>query len=99
MRPSMAPANRFSLARRRYAVSGFFCPSLSHMRLLKRHTGVGPEPANSGCGRRFKETMMSKSATFVRHKAKPGKRDDLWRVWEKYVRDYVAGSNGALSCY
>ena len=42
---------------------------------------------------------MSKSATFVRHTAKPGRRDDLWRVWEKYVRDYVAGSNGALSCY
>jgi quinol monooxygenase YgiN len=43
--------------------------------------------------------MMSKSATFVRHKAKPGRRDDLWRVWEKYVRDYVAGNSGALSCY
>ena len=42
---------------------------------------------------------MSKSATFVRHKAKPGRRDDLRRVWEKYARDYVAGSNGALSCY
>ena len=43
--------------------------------------------------------MMSTSATFVRHKAKPGRRDDLWRVWEKYVRDYVAGNDGALSCY
>lgn len=42
---------------------------------------------------------MSKSATFVRHKAKPGRRDDLRRVWEKYVRDYVAGSKAALSCY
>ena len=42
---------------------------------------------------------MSKSATFVRHKAKPGRRDDLRRIWEKYVRDYVAGSDGALSCY
>jgi quinol monooxygenase YgiN len=42
---------------------------------------------------------MSKSATFVRHKAKPGRRDDLRRVWDKYVRDYVAGNDGALSCY
>lgn len=43
---------------------------------------------------------MSKSATFVRHKAKPGKRDEVRRVWEKYARDYVAGSNGLLtSCY
>jgi len=45
---------------------------------------------------------MSRSATFVRHKAKPGRRDDLRRVWEKYVRDYVAGGDGTLSyfyCY
>jgi quinol monooxygenase YgiN len=43
--------------------------------------------------------IMSKSAILVRHKAKPGKRDELWRVWEKYVRDHVAGSDSALSCY
>ena len=42
---------------------------------------------------------MSKSATFVRHKAKPGRRDDLRRVWDKYVCDYVAGNSDALSCY
>jgi quinol monooxygenase YgiN len=42
---------------------------------------------------------MSKSATLVRHKAKPGKRDDVRRVWEKYARDYVAGSKGVLSVY
>jgi quinol monooxygenase YgiN len=43
---------------------------------------------------------MSKSALFIRHKAKPGKRDEVRRVWEKYARDYVAGSNDQLSyCY
>jgi quinol monooxygenase YgiN len=45
---------------------------------------------------------MSRSATFVRHKAKPGRRDDLRRVWEKYVRDYIADGDGTLSyfyCY
>ena len=42
---------------------------------------------------------MSKSATLVRHTAKPGKRDELRRVWEKYARDYVAGSAGSLSYY
>jgi quinol monooxygenase YgiN len=42
---------------------------------------------------------MSKSATFVRHKAKSGRRDEVRRIWEKYARDYVAGSNGALSYY
>jgi quinol monooxygenase YgiN len=42
---------------------------------------------------------LSKSATFVRHTAKPGKRDEVLRVWEKYARDYVASSNVAVSYY
>ncbi|MEX0409811.1 antibiotic biosynthesis monooxygenase [Aquibium sp. LZ166] len=42
---------------------------------------------------------MSNSALYIRHKAKPGKRDDVRRVWEKYARDYVAGSDGQLSYY
>jgi quinol monooxygenase YgiN len=43
---------------------------------------------------------MSKTALFIRHKAKPGLRDEVRRVWEKYARDYVAGSNGQLTyCY
>ena len=40
---------------------------------------------------------MSKSAAFVRHKARPGKRDEVRRVWERYARDFVSGSNGTLS--
>ncbi|NJM81127.1 MAG: antibiotic biosynthesis monooxygenase [Tabrizicola sp.] len=43
---------------------------------------------------------MSRSALFIRHTAKPGKRDEVRRVWEKYARDYVTGSNGQLAyCY
>lgn len=43
---------------------------------------------------------MSKSALYIRHKAKPGSRDDVKRVWEKYARDYVDGSSGQLTyCY
>jgi quinol monooxygenase YgiN len=43
---------------------------------------------------------MSKSALFIRHKTKSGKRDEVRQVWEKYARDYVAGSSGQLSyCY
>jgi quinol monooxygenase YgiN len=42
---------------------------------------------------------MSKSALFIRHKTKPGRRDEVRRVWEKYARDYVAGSNGQLTYY
>lgn len=36
---------------------------------------------------------MSDRALFIRHTAKPGKRDKVRRVWEKYVRDYVAGND------
>ena len=39
---------------------------------------------------------MSKSATYVRHKAKPGKRDEVRRVWDRYARDFVAGNDGVV---
>jgi hypothetical protein len=42
---------------------------------------------------------MNRIATYVRHKAKPGRRDDVRRIWEKYARDYVAGGNDTLSYY
>ena len=42
---------------------------------------------------------MTKSATLVRHKAKSGKRDEVRRIWERYARDYAAGSDGMLSYY
>lgn len=42
---------------------------------------------------------MSQNAGLVMLKAKPGQRDEVRRVWEKYARDYVVGSNGALSYY
>lgn len=37
---------------------------------------------------------MSNKALFIKHIAKPGRRDDLRLVWEKYVRNYVATSDG-----
>lgn len=42
---------------------------------------------------------MTNNALFIRHKAKPGKRDELRRVWEKYARDYVFDSSGQLGYY
>jgi quinol monooxygenase YgiN len=33
---------------------------------------------------------MSRTALFVRHKAKPGKRDEVRRVWEKHLRPRIA---------
>ncbi|OHC40474.1 MAG: hypothetical protein A2211_05185 [Rhodanobacter sp. RIFOXYA1_FULL_67_6] len=45
----------------------------------------------------LEENAMNKSASLVMLKAKPGQRDEVRRVWEKYARDYIAGS--ALSFY
>jgi quinol monooxygenase YgiN len=42
---------------------------------------------------------MSRRLTLVRQKAKPGKRDEVRRVWEKYVREYANGNAGFLSVY
>ena len=41
---------------------------------------------------------MSKTALFIRHQAKPGKRDDVRRVWEKYVKPRAA-DNPAPEAY
>ena len=32
---------------------------------------------------------MSKAALFVRHRARPGRREDVRRVWEKHVKPRV----------
>lgn len=42
---------------------------------------------------------MRKTALFIRHKAQPGKRDEVRRIWEKYARDYVGAAGGQLSYY
>ena len=42
---------------------------------------------------------MSEILTIVRHKVKPGKRDEFMQVWEKYVRDYLMGDGGMLGFY
>ncbi len=41
---------------------------------------------------------MSKTALFIRHQAKPGQRDDVRRVWEKYVQPRAA-ANPAHEAY
>lgn len=41
---------------------------------------------------------MSQAALFIRHQAKPGKRDDVRRVWEKYVKPRAA-ANPAHAAY
>lgn len=41
---------------------------------------------------------MSKTALFIRHQAKPEKRDDVCRVWEKHVRPRVE-TNPAHEAY
>lgn len=39
------------------------------------------------------------TALFVRHKAKPGKRDEIRRVWEKYVKPHVTTNSGHEAYY
>ena len=41
---------------------------------------------------------MSKTALFIRHQAKPGKRDDVQRIWRKYVQPRAA-ANPAHEAY
>ena len=43
---------------------------------------------------------MNRNASLMVLKAKPGQRDEVRRVWEKYARDYIAGSTlGFHYCY
>jgi hypothetical protein len=46
------------------------------------------------------ENAMNRNASLVMLKAKPGQRDEVRRVWEKYASDYIAGSTlGFYYCY
>ena len=40
---------------------------------------------------------MSKKALYIRHKAKPGKREEVKRIWERYARPYVEAADGQLA--
>lgn len=42
---------------------------------------------------------MSQRLTVVRQTAKPGKRDEVRRIWEKYVRAYAEANDGFLGVY
>jgi len=39
---------------------------------------------------------MTRTALYVRHNAKPGKREEVKRIWEKYARPYVEAADGQL---
>jgi len=43
---------------------------------------------------------MKKLALFVKVTAKPGKRDEVWRLWKKHVLPNVQAANGIeINCY
>jgi quinol monooxygenase YgiN len=42
---------------------------------------------------------MSKSALFVRHQARPGKRDEVQRIWEKHVKPRAEANPGHEAYY
>ena len=41
---------------------------------------------------------MTKTALFIKHKAKPGKREEVRKVWEKHLRPRI-GENVAHEAY
>jgi len=40
----------------------------------------------------IEEITMSKSALFIKHRAQPGRRDEVRRVWEKHLKPNIAGN-------
>lgn len=42
---------------------------------------------------------MSKTALFIRHQAKPGRRDEVQRIWAKYVQPRAAANPAHEACY
>src|SRR5688572_2023413 len=42
---------------------------------------------------------MNQKALFIRHQARPGKRDDVRRVWEKFVKPRAAANPGHEAYY
>lgn len=42
---------------------------------------------------------IPKTALFIRHKAKPGQRDEVRRVWQKYIQPRVAENPGHEAYY
>lgn len=41
--------------------------------------------------------MMGKKAFYIRHKAHPGKRDEVKRIWEKYALAYIDDADGQIA--
>jgi len=39
---------------------------------------------------------MTIKALCIRHKAKPGKREELKAIWEKYAREYIDNAGGQV---
>jgi quinol monooxygenase YgiN len=42
---------------------------------------------------------MSTQALYIRHTAKPGKRDEVKRIWEKYAKSYTETAKGQLASF
>lgn len=40
---------------------------------------------------------MNRKALYIRHKAQPGKRDEVKRIWEKYARAYIDKADGQIA--
>ncbi len=40
---------------------------------------------------------MTTKALYIRHKAQPGKRDEVKRIWEKHARAYIDRAEGQIA--
>lgn len=71
---------------------------MSQTPLLERHMVVGMVPSRRReSAAKLEVKIMSMKALYIRHKAQPGKRDEVKRVWEKYAREYVEGASGQIA--
>ena len=44
----------------------------------------------------MKDDTLKMRALYIRHRALPGKREEVLRVWETYARDYVDQAEGQV---
>ena len=44
----------------------------------------------------MKDDTQTMKALYIRHRALPGKREEVLRIWETYARDYVDRAEGQV---
>jgi quinol monooxygenase YgiN len=58
--------------------------------MFSRSGTIADFNARRAAARTIEEVSMSKAALFIKHKALPGRREEVRRVWEKHLRPRIA---------